>query len=142
MPATEQILRNPKVMHAVFGVSSMVMLFATVWMFADDHAAEYKNWQSKAIDIEQWTADARVGEKLTAEYQLDVIAKNASLAKARSSAIEAELLTAFRDSIEQDAERRAEEGEDVEAADFSALDSAVGELNDLADAINAITCPP
>ena len=25
--------------------------------------------------IEQWTADARVGEKLTAEYQLDVIAK-------------------------------------------------------------------
>lgn len=131
MPATEQIWRNPKVMHAVFGATSVVMLIATVWMFADDHAAEYKRWQAEAVDLDQWTARARILEKETTAYRLDLIAKTAALLESRSLPIDRQRIEDFQILVTQDAER-LDVGDGSEP-DFAPLDQAVSRLDQLAD---------
>ena len=72
MPATEQTCRSPKLMHMVFGISSLVMLIATVLMFADDHAREYKDYQAGFEELEQWTLEARSHEAQTEESQITI----------------------------------------------------------------------
>jgi hypothetical protein len=52
MPATEQTWRDQKAMHIVFGVSSVVMLISTLWMFGDDHNREWKAYQRTENKIE------------------------------------------------------------------------------------------
>ena len=69
MPATEQTWRDLKLMHVVFGVSSVAMLLTTVWMLAADHHRAWKDYQRKFRDIETWSADARLGEQQTADYE-------------------------------------------------------------------------
>ena len=38
MPASEKTWRDQKTLHIVFGCTSLLMLIATVWMFAADHS--------------------------------------------------------------------------------------------------------
>ena len=47
MPATEQTWRDQKLLHLLFGITSLALLIATVWMFAKDHAREWKGYQRK-----------------------------------------------------------------------------------------------
>ena len=56
-------------MHVVFGVSSVAMLLTTVWMLAADHNRSWKEFQRTFRDIETWSADARLGEQQTADYE-------------------------------------------------------------------------
>ena len=51
MPATEQTLRDQKRLHVVFGISSVILILSTVWMFKADHDRQWKQYQSKARDI-------------------------------------------------------------------------------------------
>ena len=37
MPATEETWYNQKLLHVIFGCSSLIMLIATIWMVAQDH---------------------------------------------------------------------------------------------------------
>ena len=67
MPATEDTLRNQRLMHAIFGASSMILLFATIWMFAADHSREWKGYQRKgrqvARQLMDWEAFQRSEER-------------------------------------------------------------------------------
>jgi cbb3-type cytochrome oxidase cytochrome c subunit len=59
-----------KLMHAVFGVASVAMLVTTVWMLADDHNRQWKNYQRQFRDIETWTNVAQINEQQTSDYKL------------------------------------------------------------------------
>ena len=66
-PATEQTWRGQKRMHVIFGVISVLMLITTVWMFAVDHAREWKDFQKTAYTVDQFYAVGRVNEAKTAQ---------------------------------------------------------------------------
>ena len=59
MPATEQTWRDSKLLHVIFGISSLAMLMATIWMLADDHNREWKQYQREFREVETWTAQSR-----------------------------------------------------------------------------------
>jgi cytochrome c2 len=59
MPANEQTWRDTKLMHKIFGVSSALMLIATIWMFAADHNREWKPIQRAANHVEMTLTDWR-----------------------------------------------------------------------------------
>ena len=80
MPATEETLRNQRLMHAIFGVSGVVMLLATIWMFAADHSREWKGFQRTgrrvAQDLTGWESfqhqtDEVIGRVRELEQQLE-----------------------------------------------------------------------
>ena len=62
MPAAEQTWRSQKRLHLVFGISSVLLLLATLWMFQADHQREWKQVQRVArnIDIQttRWRKEA------------------------------------------------------------------------------------
>ena len=53
MPAAEQTWRDTKALHKIFGVTSFLMLVATIWMFVADHNREWKPVQrtNDRIDV-------------------------------------------------------------------------------------------
>ena len=60
MPANEQTWRNPRLIHTVFAVSSVLMLLTTIWMMADDHNRPWKDYQRRFINLDSWTTAARI----------------------------------------------------------------------------------
>ena len=52
MAATDQTYRKLKTVHVVFGVSCLLMLLSTIWMFVQDFDREYKPIQRKFRDVE------------------------------------------------------------------------------------------
>ena len=52
MAATDQTYRNQKTLDVVFGVSCLLMLLSTMWMFVQDYDREYKPIQRKFRDVE------------------------------------------------------------------------------------------
>lgn len=71
MPATEQTWRNTQLLHVIFGLSGLAMLVATVAMLYYDHAREFKQYKRTFTRIETWTAQARINEQLSSEYQAE-----------------------------------------------------------------------
>ncbi len=49
MPATDDYLRDPKRMHKIFALSSVVFLATTVWMMWADYADEWRPFQRQAL---------------------------------------------------------------------------------------------
>ena len=49
MPATDDYLRSPKMMHQVFCASSLLLLLTTVWMMWADYNDEWRTYQRKAF---------------------------------------------------------------------------------------------
>lgn len=68
MPAKEQTWRDVKLMHVIFGVSSLGMLIATIWMLAQDHTREWKTYQRNFRDVDLWMTAGRVDQVLTQQY--------------------------------------------------------------------------
>lgn len=68
MPANEQTWRNQKSLHLVFGVTSIIMLLATIWMMAKDHNREWKVYQRQFRNVEAYTANARLNEQESADF--------------------------------------------------------------------------
>ncbi|MBI1901390.1 MAG: c-type cytochrome [Planctomycetia bacterium] len=63
MPATESTWRDIKWMHMVFGVSSIAMLLATIWMFVDDHNREWRDYQEfYYTKLQVWDGQSRQRE--------------------------------------------------------------------------------
>jgi len=69
MPATESTWRNIKLLHVVFGVSSIAMLVTTIWMFVADHNRPWKDYQLQTMELESYTAQLRIAEQNSADYQ-------------------------------------------------------------------------
>lgn len=69
MPATESTWRNIKLLHVVFGVSSIAMLLATIWVFVADHNRPWKDYQLQTMELESYTTQLRIAEQNSADYQ-------------------------------------------------------------------------
>ena len=69
MPATEQTWRDQKQMHVIFAISSVIMLVATVWMLAVDHARSWKPYQQQIRSIELAMTDMRKIQHETEEAE-------------------------------------------------------------------------
>ncbi|MDP7205090.1 MAG: hypothetical protein QGH11_05970, partial [Pirellulaceae bacterium] len=95
MPATEQTWRNQKKLHVIFGVSSVVLLLSTLWMFKADHQREWKEYQRTGRTIDVMMTEWR---KLAFE-QNDYLQRVAELEKAAHVAgevpIDGKLLVQF-----------------------------------------------
>ncbi|MCE9546294.1 MAG: c-type cytochrome [Planctomycetia bacterium] len=71
MPATEQTWRDLKLMHLVFGFSSLAILAATVWMLGTDHNREWRQTQNKFQRLENWTVGAQIEEDDTQKFEAE-----------------------------------------------------------------------
>jgi hypothetical protein len=129
MPATEQTWRDLKAVHVIFGVTSVGMLIATIWMLAADHTREWKGYQRKFRDIETWVADARVVEEQTNEYANEHEALVAALSEARATVPEKRQLDEFKKIVQADAERRK-----ATPYDFTEFDKIYASLPELVGA--------
>jgi hypothetical protein len=128
MPATEKTWRDQLRMHVIFGVSSLVMLVATIWMLAKDHNREWRDWQIADRDREVWTLEAQLKqtefETASKREQLSI-----ALGAAQSGKIDVALIDRFKALVANEGQRLA--GENVTAAppDFRDLDEAIGRLD-------------
>src|SRR5437016_14161707 len=96
MPATEQTWRNAKWMHMVFGLTALVMLLVTLWMFADDHNREWKNYQQTFFQrVEVWNLQARQNEQQSAQYARAKDIRDLELEKQRGVAPDKALIELF-----------------------------------------------
>ncbi len=96
MPATEQTWRDLKRSHVVFGVTSVLMLLATVWMFIDDHEREWKPIQDFfQTRLETWTTQARIYESLAGDYRDGLDAREQVLAAQQAEHLNTTLLSLF-----------------------------------------------
>jgi cytochrome c551/c552 len=68
MPANEQTWRDQKLLHVVFGLTSIIMLLSTIWMMAKDHNREWKVYQRQFRNVEAYMAGARLNEQESADY--------------------------------------------------------------------------
>jgi len=68
MPATEKTWRDMKALHLVFGISSCVLLIATLWLVAKDHNREYKEYQQAFEEKEVWIKTAQLDEFETVQF--------------------------------------------------------------------------
>jgi hypothetical protein len=118
MPATEQTWRDSKLMHLIFGISSLAMLATTIWMLAADHRREWKDYQRTFQSIETWTAQARIGQQESEQYHQELKQADDALQTARAEIPDGKLLDAFEDAARQDAATRHEE------PNFTAIDNA------------------
>jgi len=63
MPATEKTYYNVKRLHVWMAVASLALIAVTVWMLADDHRRQWKQYQRTFRDrIEPWLTEARIEE--------------------------------------------------------------------------------
>jgi mono/diheme cytochrome c family protein/cytochrome c1 len=85
MPATEQTWRDQKVMHVIFGVSSVLLLLATIWMLVIDHDREWKKIQRNARALDAWSTSARIDQTETPEFKAEVAKRAKALADAQAA---------------------------------------------------------
>lgn len=143
MPATEQTWRNLNQLHVWFGVSSLVMLVATLWMLVVDHDREWKDYQRTFRNVETWATEARITSQLTADYE----ARRAELRKAVDAAAAAPLDPQILVRFLAEAETRAAQngydlralgppaggGEPPRAAALAAMDTVIRKARFLED---------
>ncbi|MEX1040161.1 MAG: hypothetical protein WDZ51_06005, partial [Pirellulaceae bacterium] len=103
-------------MHMVFGVSSITMLLATLWMFAQDHNREWKPYQRQYRDISvtltEWELEQeKVEQSLYSHGMLET-----QLLAAQAHAPDRELLDQFEAEVNRDLQFR-----DQPAHDFASL---------------------
>jgi mono/diheme cytochrome c family protein len=124
MPATEQTWRDSKLLHVIFGVTALLMLITTIWMLAADHRREWKTYQSKFQNIEAWSAQARLSQQESQQYEQDVAAAHAALAKAQQEVPAATLVNRFNDLVRARVQTLNEQDKTSEQADTTEVDSA------------------
>ncbi|MBX9788331.1 MAG: hypothetical protein K2Y37_05405 [Pirellulales bacterium] len=83
MPATESTWRDVKLMHVIFGLTSLGLLVGTIWMLADDHNREWMQLQRDFRDVQVWSINARLAELETGEFKKQQDELNDKLAAAR-----------------------------------------------------------
>ncbi len=123
MPATEQTWRDSKLLHVVFGISAIAMLITTIWMLAADHRREWKDYQKKYQQIEAWTAQARINQEQTTDFEDKLHELEERLAAARRVVPPEESVDRFEATVKE----RAAETEAV-PPDFSGVNDAYNAL--------------
>ena len=102
-------------MHAVFGVASVAMLVTTVWMLADDHNRQWKNYQRQFRDVETWTNKARIVEQETSDYnQTEADLKKVQKALRENSVVSDEIWS----KRVQQAQEKLRSGDPLELAEI------------------------
>ena len=132
MPATEKTWRDQKWMHVVFGVSSLIMLVTTVWMFAKDHNREWRSWQLKDRGKEKWALTARLAES-SAETHGQLLQLKADLAATRSAMVDPSLIDQFKEIVRKEDQRLTDEGSPPKTVSLDQLDDLLGKLKPLAE---------
>src|SRR5262245_15044218 len=64
MAATDKPYRSQRALDIVFGVSCVLLLLSTVWMFAQDYFREFKGIQRQFRDVEEAVAERTMLAKL------------------------------------------------------------------------------
>jgi cytochrome c2 len=95
MPATESTWRDLKMMHVVFGVSSVAMLATTIWMMAADHDRPWKSYQRQFQAVETWTAQSRIDEQAGDDYRRKLQELETALAEALREPLDENGLTSL-----------------------------------------------
>src|SRR5688572_28502981 len=120
MPAAEQTWRDTKLLHKVFGVSSFVMLVATIWMFAADHNREWKPIQHTSDTIEIKMTAWREQQYNTEDAKRQKEALEAAVVAARRRPIPPALLEQFKVQVGEDPSKK-----DVSLASIQQLASEI-----------------
>ncbi|HTU27728.1 MAG TPA: c-type cytochrome, partial [Pirellulales bacterium] len=123
MPATEEIWRNPKRMHVVFAISSLLMLLTTLWMFAADHRREWKAFQRKFRDVETWSIESRIQQTENDQYEHELADRKTALEDALHDVPTQEQIDDFKQTLVDAARER-----DGEAPDLNPIDNTYKEL--------------
>ncbi len=124
MPATEQTWRDQKLLHRLFAVSGLLMLIATIWMFAVDHDRSWKPYQRTARDIEIKMTRWRELEYKSKEQQDAVAQADAELQAARLQPLDQAAIDGFKAEVAAD--------EETANYNFASLDKRVAEVAALA----------
>jgi mono/diheme cytochrome c family protein len=122
MPATEQTWRDSKLMHLIFGISALAMLVTTVWMLAADHRREWKDYQRKFQNIEAWTAQARISQQRSAQFDQQLTEARDAWEAARREVPDGAQIDRFEDEVLQNAEQRQQ------SVNFDALNTSYKNL--------------
>ena len=99
MPATEQTTHDQKLLHKVFAVSSVLMLVATIWMFAVDHRREWKPYQRTANRVEIELTEWRQLQFKSDEIQNKMQALQDELESAKQAPVHVDLLKEFQAEV-------------------------------------------
>ena len=121
MPATEKTWYDQKTLHMVFGFSALAMLVATVWMFAADHAREWKGYQRDFRSAELRLNDWRQAEEQSVEQQSRAAELEQQLFDSKVGAPDKALVTNFKQEILNDERRRGEISADEYAQQIEIL---------------------
>ena len=124
MPATDQTYYNMKRLHKVFAVASVLLLLATVWLFAVDHNRPWKQIQRTSDRIEAQVTQWHKFQVLTEDVVNQRERLQQTLSELQSKELPSDLLATFREEVRQDARRR-----EVSEPSLAALDDLVKELN-------------
>ncbi len=124
MPATDQTCYNIKRLHKVFAVASVLLLFATVWMFAVDHNRPWKRIQRTSDRIDAQVTEWRKLQVLTEDVGSERERLQQTLSELQSKELPPELLAALREEVRQEAIRR-----ELPEPSFAALDDLVNQMN-------------
>ena len=128
MPATEQTWRNQKVLHIVFGATTLVMVIATLWLLAKDHSREWKDWQLADRKKDAWMIRAQ-HDSLADQFTGNMEELATNIANAEASALDLVLVEKFKSLVTEETKRR------TETPDFSPLEKALETLAQSATAV-------
>jgi len=95
MPATEETARSTKQLHMLFGISSLIMLLTTLWMFAADHRREWKDYQRQFFKVEAQFAEYRITEERSGAFEDRARELKDVLEQARGTVPNAEMIDGF-----------------------------------------------
>lgn len=127
MPATEKTWYDQIRLHVIFGITSIVMLAATIWLVWKDHNDEWKRWQLADRKRVAWTLNAQLAQA-QADTKSRLQKLNADLLAARSTTIDSALLKRFQQLVENEDKRLAGLGQAVSPANFTALHGVMAQL--------------
>jgi hypothetical protein len=121
MPATEKTWRDQMGMHVIFGISALVMLVATIWMLAKDHAREWRATELADRNKEAWTAAAMLNQESALSHS-ELQKLDLELAEAKAAHVDPALVEAFKARVTKEDARLAEAGSKETPANFTKLD--------------------
>jgi hypothetical protein len=132
MPATEQTWRDQRLLHAIFAVSGVLMLLATVWMFQADHSRQWKNTQRTYIDVDTRITSWR-NQAVAAEAEEKHVSLMSRLLSVRSQPVKTNLLADFQ------REANAGAGKKADLEKVQALGETSQQQGERAAALRALT---
>ncbi|MFL2865233.1 MAG: hypothetical protein ACJZ8Y_08455 [Pirellulaceae bacterium] len=112
MPATDKTVRDIKKMHVIFAVTSVILVFSTVWMFWKDHDRPWKEYQKEARAIDLTVSQWRLMESQTADVLGRLEVAKSGLENAKGSTTEGvEVVDEFLEFLGKTESLKAAEGD-------------------------------